>query len=866
MNTSSVRFWSALSALFAIGVSTANATVYVRDGFDVSAYAVDSTSNYGKLHGKGGATAGFSDSAKWNCNDSSAVRCLADGLSFPSSWDGYVASGSGSIGYNDGGDSTAGSPGNDSHYRAAQRKLNENALPSSGTFYFRTLIRQEKGAGTATQIAGGVRGIGFRTSALNIGNYGRTESGGALSNGVWIATRKTSNSKTAVDTEIVLSAGGELQTLVSAAYFSEDTTYICVAEVSIDDEKTVCRAFAMPVDSYDRNPAQHWSESVETTTVNAGTPLTHLCMTGPYRLQYKKVQFDEIAAASDVADLVPTATTDFIVYPELAGLSVGHYGFSVPVAVTAQSGVTAVVSVEYGMSAETLDASVDVISGLEPGASQTATVGGLEPDATYYWRLRAKAEGYEDAVSAVQSLHTTGAPSLSDATASVDGNAVVFSVRLSEPALYGGDDALLTEVTVCYTVDGAEQSRSLGSASEPHAFTGRVDGIAWGKKCGYRFTATADKGSRTLSAATQPQSIEVLFTGDVYVSPAGSATAPYDTPAKAASDIASAVSVSGDGCTVHVAKGEYSTSDRIVLSRAIRVEGETGRAPDVVVRNVGSSSTSRVFNLTNPGAVLANVTVTDGHIVNYTGGNIWMTAGLVTNCVIQNANQAWDYNNTTDEHGGAGIYMRGGRMVNCIVRNNRVSGMQLTNLSTGVLMKGENGSPAVAMGCLFEANDSDLESSVVLMGEYAHLVGCTIVKTTLGAGAATSSIRLASTTAYVQNCVAAGVADANGGTVKVYPGDRFDNIAYSAFDFEFDDAYRTAKHWVSGTAAAFFTGYGRGSYNPGEVLRNAGKSDILDKEAMPSVDLAGSPRLVGDTYDIGCFEWHGRRPFVVVVR
>ena len=102
--------------------------------------------------------------------------------------------------------------------------------------------------------------------------------------------------------------------------------------------------------------------------------------------------------------------------------------------------------------------------------------------------------------------------------------------------------------------------------------------------------------------------------------------------------------------------------------------------------------------------------------------------------------------------------------------------------------------------------------------------------------------------------------------MKVYPGDRFDNIAYSAFDFEFDDAYRTAKHWVSGTAAAFFTGYGRGSYNPGEVLRNAGKSDILDKEAMPSVDLAGSPRLVGDTYDIGCFEWHGRRPFVVVVR
>ena len=89
------------------------------------------------------------------------------------------------------------------------------------------------------------------------------------------------------------------------------------------------------------------------------------------------------------------------------------------------------------------------------------------------------------------------------------------------------------------------------------------------------------------------------------------------------------------------------------------------------------------------------------------GGGLYY--GTASNCLIV-GNAAWG----AKERQGGGA--NGTALTNCIVRNNRVSGMQLTNLSTGVLMKGENGSPAVAMGCLFEANDSDLEKTVARIG------------------------------------------------------------------------------------------------------------------------------------------------------
>ena len=869
------RFLPARAALAALALlalaspPAVRAAVLVRDGFDTTVYTVGDDGT-GKLHGKGSSETGFASSSKWNANDSGVVKCFNTGLDFPASWDTFAVAGAGSIGYKNTGNSGNGTVGsNDSNYRAGQRVLASGAIPSEGTFFVRALMRQGSGAGVATRVEGMLRGIGFRTIPIDLTAqppHGRKESGNALTNGVWFAFRKTSASSSDVDTELVFRFGGESQTLVAATDFAENTTYLCVAEVTIDSAGATGRAFAMPVDAFDNAPASHWGAKLETTELSSSSAsLAYLCMTAPYMTANALVQFDEIAVASDISELVPTTVSDFSVYPTLNSLAPALDGFSVPVTVDIGSGETANVAVEYGTAENVLNGSAAVLSSVSAG-TYTATVTGLDPDTTYYWRLRATATGHDDAVSAVQTVRTLGAPALGACSATLDGSAVVFTATLATPALAGDSDRPATELLVTYSSGGATQTRSLGFLYEPGTLSLSVQDLDWGASCTYSFTASAAKAGRTFSATSASATISVLTSGDVFVSASGSATAPYDTPAKAAHTVQEAIAIAGNGATVHVAAGDYTTTERIVLERAIRVEGMTGNPADVTVRNVGTAGACRVFNVTHADAALANITVADGHIVNYTGGNLWMTAGLVTNCVIQNASLSWTTADANSEHGGAGAYMRGGTLANCVVRGNRVTGTAVKNQATGVFAKGT----AVILNCLFDANDTELESAVVHLEENAHMVGCTIVRSTLGAGTdlngGSASIRIASTTAYVQNTAVAGVVDTDGATLTPLPANRFENIANSAFDFDFDAALTTSKAWVRGTTATMFNNYASGKFKPavGSPLIDAGKSEVVNP--LPSVDIAGDPRLFRNGYDIGCYEWQGVKATVMVIR
>lgn len=852
---------------FVFASAPAQANIYLADGFDTAVYTVGND-GMGKLHAKGTDETGFLSSAPWNAGDSSVVRCFSTGLAFPASWDGFAPAGAGSIGYKNTSTSVNGVVGsNDSNYRAGQRVLASGALPTEGTFYLRALMSQGSGAGTATRVEGMLRGIGLRTVPLvNLSSgtpaHGRTESGNALTNGVWFAFRKTSTSSSDVDTELVIRFGGESQTLVAAADFSEDTTYLCVAEITLAADGATARAFAMPVDNYDNAPETHFGSDIETELLTSATPLAYLCMTAPYMTANAYVLFDEIAAASDLADLVPVTVSDFSVYPTLSSLAPTLDGFTVPVTVDLGSGETVNVAVEYGTDAEFLNGSSTVLSSISAG-THTATVTGLDPDTTYFWRLRATSTGHNDAVSSVQTVRTLGAPVLGSTSAVLDGSAVVFTAALDTPALDGDPDRPDTELLVSYSAGGDTQTRSLGSLDEPGSLSLSVQDLDWGATCTYTFTATATKDGRTFSSTSAAATIQVLTSGDVFVSPSGSATAPYDTLAKAANTVAAAIAVSGAGATVHLAAGDYTTTERVVLDRAIRVEGMTGNPADVIVRNVGTAPACRVFNLTHAGAALSGITVADGHVVNYTGGNLWVTAGLVTNCVIQNASLSWSTADANSEHGGAGAYMRGGTMVNCIVRGNSVSGTAVKDQATGILAKGS----AVILNCLFDANDTTLESAVVHLAENAHMVGCTIVRSTLGTGTAlnggSASIRIAGESAYVQNCAVAGIVDTEENVLSPLPANRFVNIANSAFDFDFDESLLTSKNWVRGTTSTMFANYAQGKYKPvaRSPLINAGKNDVVN--ALPSIDLAGFPRLYGDIYDIGCYEWQGTEPTII---
>jgi hypothetical protein len=67
---------------------------------------------------------------------------------------------------------------------------------------------------------------------------------------------------------------------------------------------------------------------------------------------------------------------------------------------------------------------------------------------------------------------------------------------------------------------------------------------------------------------------------------------------------------------------------------------------------------------------------------------------------------------------------------------------------------------------------------------------------------------------------------------------------------------------VVGTASSFFKDYEDGDYTPKTGGQLVGKG--ANYEGMASVDLAGNPRKIGSTIDIGCYEARSSALMIIV--
>ena len=173
-------------------------------------------------------------------------------------------------------------------------------------------------------------------------------------------------------------------------------------------------------------------------------------------------------------------------------------------------------------------------------------------------------------------------------------------------------------------------------------------------------TVTTQGGSETLSLEIQ------ALASDAYVSKTGSATFPYDTPEKATDDLNAAVAAVYADDTfigmVHVAVDTYtyggSSRTRtfapwILVNKAVHVEGAE---PAATIFDA-AQKTMNLF-LFHPRAVLSGLTFHRGKYENTAatfGGNLHMTAGLVTNCVFTSGYCPY----------GGQATMRGGAARNC---------------------------------------------------------------------------------------------------------------------------------------------------------------------------------------------------------
>ena len=163
------------------------------------------------------------------------------------------------------------------------------------------------------------------------------------------------------------------------------------------------------------------------------------------------------------------------------------------------------------------------------------------------------------------------------------------------------------------------------------------------------------------------------------------ATSPFETWAKAATNIQDAVSAAADGETVWITNGTYfcqgictnitgtlTNTAMVMLTNAITVRSFSGQYSNTIVNGYYPAWMTRVFYLDNTGAVVSGLTITNGFSTSLSGVGTYMNiGGLLTNCLITGNILT---NDAADTRLCAGIHMITGTVSHCIIRGNKALG------------------------------------------------------------------------------------------------------------------------------------------------------------------------------------------------
>ena len=369
------------------------------------------------------------------------------------------------------------------------------------------------------------------------------------------------------------------------------------------------------------------------------------------------------------------------------------------------------------------------------------------------------------------------------------------------------------------------------------------------------------------------------------------AAAPYGTWAKAAADIAAAVSAAVAGAEVVVSNETYAPATTLKIDKPITVRGATGNFGDVVITGSGQRL---VVHLANTGAVLSGVTVRDGAKGDYTGG-IWVDGGgCVTNCRVTACSMnSW---RSGYGYGGCAIQNTDGTVVDTVIDGIRydgwVSGMGLgitgdralvdrcviTNVAhTGGAKYYVGAAVYIDSGTLrnsliaWNRNESKDETSLDAMGVHVGggmLESCTVVQNlalhtnSIGAIAGV----YCGANGRVRNCL---IADngciTNGASVTT-----FDPV---------NDCNGTLANYSFCCTSTELAGEGNVAFQAGAYTWNDEKKRLglptrsvcigagANQEWMRgATDLHGSKRVFGTRIDIGCLECQRSAGSVISIR
>ena len=366
--------------------------------------------------------------------------------------------------------------------------------------------------------------------------------------------------------------------------------------------------------------------------------------------------------------------------------------------------------------------------------------------------------------------------------------------------------------------------------------------------------------------------------------------APYDSWAKAATNIQTAIDIASSGNLILVSNGVYGAgsrvgsdgvTDRIFVSKPVTIQSFNGRA----VTSIDGGNAMRCVYLTN-GAALVGFTVTNGNAAN--GGGIYCasTNALVANClIIKNSagtsgggTYCGALTNCTIANNPSGGGANSSFLVNCLVSNNAPVGVQgcilnnclvVSNTGCGARgcvldycvirgntwnSSGAGASQSVLRNCVISQNTSSGYGGGV--GQFSYLTNCLIV------GNTASDYPAGQDSTFV-NCTIVSNNTANG----YYTLD----AAYMRNSIVY---YNTNRYGLPGNVSGLdsycctpLPSIRPGDFTNAPLFVNLAGGDFHLMSNSPCInsgnnanvfvtnDFDGNPRLLGGTVDVGAYEY-----------
>ena len=291
------------------------------------------------------------------------------------------------------------------------------------------------------------------------------------------------------------------------------------------------------------------------------------------------------------------------------------------------------------------------------GDAFTTTIGGLDSGSNYAYRCYVTNSTGEDWSDSTQTFTTVYLPTVTNLGATdVHGSTAVLRGEVTD----SGMERPLARFS--YWADGSAATSLVSVGWQDGVFQATV-GVSPAKTYHYRALASNDAGS----AWSDTKSFTTWT--PYYVWTNGSHTAPFDTWARAATNIQSAADAATQtyavvlvtngtyaGETTNAGMGAVTITNSIVL---MSVNGPEA----TIIRPVRDMRRGLLIQSTATNAFVSGFAIRDALWWNlYTGGAaIHMSAGTVSNCIIDNARS---------RGGVAGVYMDGGRLVDCELTRN----------------------------------------------------------------------------------------------------------------------------------------------------------------------------------------------------